>query len=99
MLNKDISSLLTLTLMLSSGAAMADNNTWQQGVQTLMQGGQQIQQGAQNQGQVYQQNLQNQGQVYQQNLQQQQQNLNQNYQQQSPGWWIQYKHFWKGNKK
>jgi len=93
MLNKDISCLLTLTLMLSSGAALADNNTWQKGVQTLMQEGQQVQQP---QGPVYQQSPQNQGQVYQQNLQQQQLNNNQ---QQSQGWWHQYKNFWKGNKK
>lgn len=38
MLNKDISSLLTLTLMLSSSAAIADKQVWQQSVQTIMEG-------------------------------------------------------------
>lgn len=43
--NKDISNLLTLTLMLSSGAAIADKQVWQRSVQTIIEGEKQQQMG------------------------------------------------------
>ena len=75
MLNKNISSLLILTLMLSSTAAMADQG-WQQGAQTILQDAQQVQQN--------QQNYQNQQQYQNQQNQQYWQNKNKQNQQY---WW------------
>ena len=57
MLKRNLTTLTMLTVLMSSSAVMADNGGWQQGVQSVIQGGQQIQQGVQTQGQQYQQNL------------------------------------------
>lgn len=77
--------ILMILFLMSSSAAMADQG-WQQEAQTILQGGQQIQQNMQDQGQTLWQNRTQQNQQNQQNWQNWWQNQNQQNQQQHQNW-------------